>query len=89
MLLAKGEQQKAREIEKHCDALGIPLIPQGSPAEIVMKWLGSDFVVPFTHELHNWTNGKWPREGSFDPEKFRIAELLINGLSKNALTKKG
>lgn len=53
------------------------IIPPGSPAETVAKQAGDYFVLPFTYEMCDWTDGRWPIEGSFAPNKITLSNEMV------------
>ena len=48
------------------------------PAGIVGRQEGWNYVFPFTLLMFEWTESRWPFQGSFGKSKLQIAKMNVN-----------
>jgi len=59
--MKKTTQRRAERLVKQRLKVGDPIVPPGSPAEVVIRDTGNNhWSVPFSSDLYGWTGGRWP-----------------------------
>ena len=65
---AKATITVSKQIKKRADLVrtrygkkkNYPIVPPGSPADVVLREEGMYSVFPFTYDVYEWTDGCWP-----------------------------